>query len=262
VNSKHLNAVRQSIPSSVKGLVQIDTDQDFYSPPKELAQWMEKNSVFFLKPDHPDLIPRGLLLDGDPGTGKSAAAKYIASNFGVPLFRADLGTTKGKYVGDSESNLQTLIRQIDLMSPCVVLFDEMEKALKGHSGDTSGVTASMLGSLLWWLQEHKTTVFSVMTTNAMATLPKELYRPGRIDKVMTFNGLETMGAASAFIDHLLKVKLQKAFPTEAVAVPTWATDRIKSWLTDSFQSTQAVSQASAVTLVQEIIKDIIIQAAA
>lgn len=141
-------------------------------------------------------------------TGKTTAAKRIASSFGVPLYRLDIGAMKGKYVGDSEGNLLAALAQVDQVEPCVVLFDEVEKVFE-TTGD-SGVTASMLSQLLWWLAEHKTKVFSVMTTNNKDRIPEELYREGRIDGVMLFQGIDnltegyefTCGAFNKMVEEL------------------------------------------------------------
>lgn len=173
--------------SNLKGIVQVDTNMGYYKVPKYLKDWLDTNTQFFMKPVHETLTPRGLLFPGPPGTGKSAAAKHIAATFGLPLYRLDIGAMKGKYVGESEGHLLAALAQVDQVEPCVVIFDEIEKVFQS-TGD-SGVTSSMLSQLLWWLQEHKSRVFTVMTTNDISAIPKELYREGRIDGVMEFLGI-------------------------------------------------------------------------
>lgn len=180
--------------SNLKGITQVDTVMGYYKVPKYLHNWLDTNTQFFMQPVHDSLTPRGLLFDGPPGTGKSAASKHIAATFGLPLYRLDIGAMKGKYVGDSEGNLLAALSQVDQVEPCVVIFDEIEKVFQ-TTGD-SGVTSSMLSQLLWWLQEHRSRVFTVMTTNDKAAIPKELYREGRIDGVMEFLGIQ--GAADGF----------------------------------------------------------------
>lgn len=120
-------------------------------------------------------------------TGKTLASMYLASEFGVPLYRLDLGTMMGKYVGQSEESLNAALAQVDLVAPCVVIFDEVEKVFQNNSD--SGVTSRMLSQLLWWLQSHKSKVFTVMTTNAIEKIPEELYREGRIDITLQFLGI-------------------------------------------------------------------------
>lgn len=135
---------------NLKGIQQVATEMAYYIQPSYLSNWLSINTQFFLKPVHPSLVPRGLLFDGPPGTGKTAAAKAIAKAFNIPLYRLDIGAMKGKYVGDSEGNLMAALASVDQVEPCVVIFDEVEKIFQG-SGD-SGVTTSMLSQLLWWLQ--------------------------------------------------------------------------------------------------------------
>lgn len=173
---------------NLKGIQQVSTDISYYRQPYYLTDWLDTNAEFFLNPIHASLTPRGLLFDGPPGTGKTLGAKAIAARLGIPLYRLDVGAMKGKYVGDSEGNLLAALAQVDQVEPCVVIFDEVEKIFQS-SGD-AGVTNSMLSQLLWWLQEHKSKVFTVMTTNDKDKIPDELYREGRIDGVMEFLGIE------------------------------------------------------------------------
>lgn len=191
--------------SNLRGITQVSTAMSYYKVPKYLADWLETNTQFFMKPVHDSLTPRGLLFPGPPGTGKSAASKHIAATFGLPLYRLDIGAMKGKYVGDSEGNLLAALSQVDQVAPCVVIFDEVEKVFQS-TGD-SGVTSSMLSQLLWWLQEHKSQVFTVMTTNDISAIPKELYREGRIDSVMEFLGVsgatEGMEFAKGALDSMV-----------------------------------------------------------
>jgi hypothetical protein len=193
ITVKGINQTRRGY-SKMQGITQVDTEQSYYVKPPELEKWLDSIAPFFKDPKHPSLMPRGLLADGPPGTGKTAAAKAIAATFGVPLYRLDLGTMMGMYVGQSEGNLNAALAQVDEVEPCVIIFDEVEKVFRGV-GD-SGVTSRMLSQLLWWLQEHKSKVFTVMSTNDKTGIPTELYREGRIDKVMGFYGIH--GAKDCF----------------------------------------------------------------
>jgi len=196
-----LMQTRKSSFQTSKGLTQVDPGQGFYEPPKQLQEWVAAEKKFFLTGDDPRLIPRGLLFDGPPGVGKTAGAKWLASQLGVPLYRIDVGGAKSKWMGESEGNLMASFNRVDLEEPCCVLIDEVEKVFsQGH--DSSGTTTTMLSQFLWWLAEHKSRVLAIMTTNASKTLPRELYREGRVDKVMWFEGLD-QHAAVPFVHALL-----------------------------------------------------------
>ena len=91
--------------SRSRGLTQVDVKQNFYQPPAELVTWLAAEKKFFLTGTDLRLIPRGLLLDGPPGTGKTAGSKWIAEQLGVPLYRVDIGGTKNKWIGGSEENM-------------------------------------------------------------------------------------------------------------------------------------------------------------
>lgn len=177
--------VRSQLTGKMQGLAPVDTQFDVYIPNVKLSDWLVKNSPFFLEPKDLRLIPRGLLLDGPPGVGKTQGAKYIAAYLKVPLYRLDLASSLGRYVGESESNLTRALSTIDQEEPCVLLIDEVEKLFTEK--EDNGVTTRLLAQLLWWLQEHKTKVLSVMTTNDSDKLPKELYRSGRIDDVFVID---------------------------------------------------------------------------
>ena len=209
VTTRGVNATRQGYITKLKGITQIDSQYLYYQCPEQLQKWMDHNLPFFSKIGIPELTPRGLLFDGPPGTGKTMAAKHLAQSMGVPLYHLDIGGMKGKYVGDSEGNLHAALAQVDQVEPCVVLFDEVEKIFAEQHD--SGVTSSLLSTILWWLQEHKSRVFTVMTTNKKSIIPPELYREGRIDDAMVFNGLESLAQAKEFATHVFR----------ALAVKIW-----------------------------------------
>lgn len=187
---KGVNETRRGYAGKLRGIDQVDIEDEFYEAPQQLKKWVAENKTFFLTPPHPSLMPRGVEFDGPPGTGKTMGAKFIAREFNVPLYRLDLGAMMGKYVGESEGNLTAALAQIDKVEPAVLLLDEVEKIFS--SGSDGNVSTRMLSQLLWWLQERKTKVFVVMTTNKSEAIPDELHRPGRIDSIMTFNGLPSM----------------------------------------------------------------------
>lgn len=190
-----LTQTRKQCFQGSNGVTQVDPHQWVYAPPEQLADWLAGEKDFFLKSADPRLIPRGLLFDGPPGVGKSEGAKWIANQLGVPLYRLDLGTVMNKYVGESEANMMRALSQLDNEEPCVALIDEVEKIFgTGHDAEDAGVSTRLLSQLLWWQAEHRSRVLTVMTTNRIEILPKELYRPGRIDAVMVFAGLPMSGA--------------------------------------------------------------------
>ena len=185
------------------GITQVDPTQAFYQPLPQLQAWFAKEGDFFLHGTDPRLVPRGILADGPPGVGKTEGAKWLASQLGVPLYRVDIGGVKNRYVGQSEENMLSALSQLDNEEPCVALFDEIEKVFGSSDFGDSGVTTSLLSQLLWWLAEHRSRVLAIMTTNNRKKLPPELYRAGRIDTVMYFNGLEGE-AALQLASHVLK----------------------------------------------------------
>lgn len=129
--------------------------------------------------------PRGALLVGVPGCGKSLTAKAIATAWGVPLLRLDLNALKSKFVGESEGNLRRALRVIETIGRCVVWLDEIEKALAGatQGGADGGVSSDALGTILSWMQEHAGESFVIATANDVSTLPPELMRKGRFDEL-------------------------------------------------------------------------------
>lgn len=205
-------ATRKQFFQPQAGMTFIDPHQDFYEPNEELKHWLAREKMFFLQEKDHRLIPRGLLFGGPPGTGKTAGAKYIAEQWGVPLYRIDVGATKTKWHGESEANWVANLNRLDNEQPCVALFDEIEKVFASGTGyGDSGTTTTMLSQLLWWLAERRTRVLAVMTTNDAKKLPKELYRERRVDRQMEFHGLDAKQGRK-FAETLLaafKVKLDE-----------------------------------------------------
>ena len=128
--------------------------------------------------------PRGVLLVGVPGCGKSLSAKAIAANWSLPLYRLDLSTIHGQYLGQSEARLKDALATADHVAPCVLWIDEIEKGLAGAGGSGDGGAATRLvGQFLFWLQEARARVFVVSTANDVSKLPPELLRRGRFDEL-------------------------------------------------------------------------------
>ncbi len=130
--------------------------------------------------------PRGILLLGVPGTGKSAFAKALGKEAGRPTLVMDVGRLMGGLVGQSESNVRRALEIVDAMAPAILFIDELEKALSGSGGggkNDSGVATRMLGSLLTWLSDHTSDIFVVATSNDISQLPPELTRAERFDGI-------------------------------------------------------------------------------
>lgn len=130
--------------------------------------------------------PKGVLLVGIPGCGKSLAAKSLAQEWNVPLIKCDLGKLFGSYVGDTESNTRKALKTAEAMSPCVLWIDEIEKGLAGagsSGSNDSGVSSRMFASILTWMQEKEKPVYVIATANSITSLPQELLRKGRFDEI-------------------------------------------------------------------------------
>ena len=131
--------------------------------------------------------PKGVLIFGMPGCGKSLCAKATANKFGLPLTRLDVGRLLGKYVGESEQNMRKALAMAEAISPCVLWIDELEKAFAGVSNGSGGsgheVTARLFGQFLTWMQEKESSVFIVATANDINVLPTEFLRKGRFDEI-------------------------------------------------------------------------------
>ncbi|MGN9162989.1 AAA family ATPase [Clostridium sulfidigenes] len=130
-------------------------------------------------------MPKGVLIAGVPGCGKSLNAKAAANLFEVLLLRLDMGRLMGKYVGESEGNLRNAIALAEAISPCVLWIDELEKAFAGIGGNGGGaeVTTRLFGNFLTWMQEKDSPTFVVATANDITKLPPELLRKGRFDEI-------------------------------------------------------------------------------
>ena len=130
-------------------------------------------------------VPKGIMIIGMPGCGKSLTAKATADLFQIPLVRLDVGRLLGKYVGESEENMRRALTLSEAISPCVLWIDEIEKAFSGVGGDGGGndVTTRLFGQFLTWMQEKDNTVFIVATANDISRMPPEFLRKGRFDEL-------------------------------------------------------------------------------
>ncbi len=178
--------------SDISGLEKIEVD-DSVSDVGGLAglrQWLDEKKEL-LTPEKRDELkakglqpPRGILLVGVPGCGKSLSAKSISASWKLPLYRLDFATVQGSYVGQSEQQLKDALTTAEDVSPCILWIDEIEKGLSGAgTSNDGGVSTRMVGQFLFWLQECKKQVFVVATANDVSMLPSELLRRGRFDEL-------------------------------------------------------------------------------
>ncbi|RRW39683.1 AAA family ATPase [Pseudomonas luteola] len=148
--------------------------------------------------------PKGVLIAGMPGCGKSLTAKAAAGLFQLPLLRLDIGSLLGKYVGESEHNMRRALSMAESVSPCILWIDELEKAFVGmNSGSGSEVSSRLFGYFLTWMQEKTGAVFVIATANNITALPPELLRKGRFDEVF-YVGFPNAVERAAILDIHLK----------------------------------------------------------
>ncbi len=152
-----------------------------------LKAWLEKRSRAFTAEARQFGVPppKGILLLGVQGCGKTLAARAVAKAWGLPLLKLEAGRLYNKFVGESEKSLDRALETAERMAPCVLMLDEIEKALgSGTSSEAdAGLSGRIFGRLLGWLQDHKAPVFVVATCNRIAALPPELTRKGRFDEI-------------------------------------------------------------------------------
>lgn len=156
---------------------------------ENLKEWLKKKAKIFSNLDKAIKfgvdVPKGVMIIGMPGCGKSLTAKATASLFQIPLVRLDVGRLLGKYVGESEENMRKALKLSEAISPCVLWIDEIEKAFAGIGGNGGGheVTTRLFGQFLTWMQEKENTVFIVATANDISRMPPEFLRKGRFDEL-------------------------------------------------------------------------------
>ena len=184
-------------------------------------EWLDRKREVFFAPS--DLLeqyelhtPKGVLLVGVPGCGKSFSAKMVASRWELPLLRFDMGSVYAKYVGETERRMQEALDYIGNVAPCVLWVDEIEKAL-ASSSDESDVGKRVLGQFLFWLQESPAKVFLVATANDVSKLPPELFRKGRFSEVF-FVDLPNRAERAEALRHYCKTSLHQEFSPQDIEV--------------------------------------------
>jgi SpoVK/Ycf46/Vps4 family AAA+-type ATPase len=172
-----------------------------------VKEWLRKRGMAFTEKARRFGLPepKGLLLLGVQGAGKSLLAKAVASQWQLPLLRLDLGRVFSELVGSSEQNIRSALRLAESVSPCVMWLDEIEKGLAGSTGSgnsDAGTSARVFGSLLTWMQEKKSPVFVIGTANDIAALPPEILRKGRFDEIFFVDLPQLQERREIFAIHL------------------------------------------------------------
>lgn len=184
---KRLSMEKDKLFSDISGLEKVKVDPSLISVGglSGLHQWLDNQKQLLTADLKPRKLrpPRGVLLVGVPGCGKSLSAKFIAATWNLPLYRLDFASIQGMYVGQSENRLKEAFESADNAAPCILWIDEIEKGLAANANDSSGVTTRMIGQFLFWLQESTEKVFVVATANDVTKLPPELLRKGRFDEL-------------------------------------------------------------------------------
>ena len=172
-----------------------------------LKTWLQLRQAIFLNPAlAPNLpVPKGILLLGVQGAGKSLIAKSLAGSWKLPLLRLDFSTLYNKYIGETEKNLRSSLIDAERMAPCLLWIDEIEKGLSAGDADT-GTSQRILGTLLTWMNERSSSVFIVATANDVSKLPPELLRKGRFDELFFVDLPNQPIRKNIFEIHLAKRK--------------------------------------------------------
>lgn len=176
---------------------------------ENLKKWLNRKAKIFANLDKAIKfgvdVPKGIMIIGMPGCGKSLTAKATASLFEIPLVRLDIGRLLGKYVGESEENMRKTLKLSEAISPCVLWIDEIEKAFSGI-GAGNDVTTRLFGQFLTWMQEKENTVFIVATANDISKMPPEFLRKGRFDELFFVDLPNEEERSKIFEIHLKKRK--------------------------------------------------------
>lgn len=216
-NIYNLTSQKDKLYTAVSSISPVRVDRNMkVSGMKRLSDWLIDKKKIFFAADH-DLekygldVPKGILLSGVPGCGKSYSAKMIAKEWELPLYRFDIGSIYDKWMGESERKMREALNFIDNVSPCILWIDEIEKVLAVSDGgnDTS---QRILGQFLFWLQESRSRVFLVATANDISRLPSELFRKGRFSEIFFVDlptKTERMAAIEQYTEKCLHIRFNE-----------------------------------------------------
>ena len=187
--------------------LEADEDMDSIGGLDNLKKWLKgRKSHFTIAATERGIPkPKGILLTGVPGCGKSLTAKVIGNEWGLPLVRFDLGSVFQGVVGSSEQNIRSALKLAEAVSPCVLFIDEIEKGLAGAGGSgnlDSGTGMRVFGTILSWMNDQDCGVFVVATANKLKSLPPELKRKGRFDEIFFVDLPDHPSVVEIFTIHL------------------------------------------------------------
>jgi SpoVK/Ycf46/Vps4 family AAA+-type ATPase len=175
-----------------------------------LKSWLAERRAILSSPERAARFglsfPKGVLLLGVPGCGKSLCAKAVAMEWGLPLLKLDPSNLYNKYIGESERNFKRAMATAERMAPIVLWIDELEKAFAAGGDEDGGVSQRILGSFLSWLQDRKGEIFVVATANDVSRLPPEFLRKGRFDEIFFVDLPNVEARRALFAVHLRKRK--------------------------------------------------------
>lgn len=201
--------------SGILEMIPVRESLDDIGGLENLKRWLKKKAIVIRNMNQAREFgvdtPKGVLIAGVPGCGKSLNAKAAANLFEVPLLRMDMGRLMGKYVGESEENMRRAIALAEAIAPCVLWVDELEKAFAGigSGGGGNEVTTRLFGNFLTWMQEKTSSVFVVATANDITNLPPELLRKGRFDEIF-YVGLPNAEERK----HIFEIHIKKRRPAD------------------------------------------------
>ena len=183
----------------------ITEDKENIANFDNLKRWLNERKESFTGTTSSLPPPRGVLLMGVQGCGKSLSIKAISRELGLPLYRLDIGRLYGQYIGQTEQNLRRALATVDKLSPLCLWIDEIEKGFAASAGESDGgVSQRVLGTFLTWMQERKSTCFLAATANDVFRLPPEFLRKGRFDEIFFVDLPDQAMRTSLFIIHLRK----------------------------------------------------------
>ena len=210
---RNIREQAEHIISSSTALTICESSKQQPAGLKNLFEWIMQHKLRVIEPQNFEYYildsPKGILVSGIPGSGKSMMAKFIAGTLGLSLIKLDLGDVLGSLVGESEKNMNKALRLVEALSPCVLWVDEMEKAFAGASGNGGHeVTKRLVGKFLTWMQEKRTSCFVFATANDISQMPPEMFRSGRFDeKFYTF--MPTSAECGEIFESIIRSQCKK-----------------------------------------------------
>ncbi len=255
-----LKYAKDEMFDNINGLEKIDVDPNIaFGGLENLKKWLEEKQKLMIPSKREQMLkhhikpPRGVLVVGVPGCGKSLTAKAISVMWQLPLYLLDFATVQGMYVGQSEKQLKEALSTAEQVSPCVLWIDEIEKGLS--SKGEGGVTNRMIGQFLFWLQECQKEVFVVATANDITALPPELFRKGRFDEIFFVdlpNKNERRDIIKQYLNKYLSININDDFMNKLVEITNgFSGSDIESVLRDIAYSLVA----EEIPLTQQLIYD-------